>query len=126
MNHLQLLKRKYKISNILDYLFIICGGKFYLDYLLPTNPTSKFIVWRKFMELCKLKYDVIRLTNHRYHMAYGLGVIHITSCVMAYNNGSMWSIINILVNIYPIIVQIYIGIRCYKVIQLKKLRYARN
>lgn len=59
-------------------------------------------------------------------MAYGLGVIHITYCVMAYNNGSMWSIINILVNIYPIIVQIYIGIRCYKVIQLKKIRYARN
>ena len=49
MNSIQLLKSK-KPSNlysIITWLFILCGGNFYMNYILPTNPQSKNKLIRK-------------------------------------------------------------------------------
>ncbi len=98
---------------VLRWFFILCGGQFYLNWVLPTNPMSK-------NRLINLMWGGKRCNwwwkyNDRIVMCYVYGGIH---CVFAGLNlviGAFWSPLNILINLYPIIVQIYIGVRCWRI-----------
>lgn len=102
-----------------DILFILCGGKLYLDYILLTNEKSK-------NPLIKILFPKLNDWNWRYKsrlkFAYTAGTAHVLFAIFMFTIGLEFSviIINILVNIYPIIVQLYIGVRCWKIIQGRK------
>lgn len=105
----------------LRWFFILCGGQFYLNWILPTNPMSK-------NRLINLMWGGKKCTwwwkyNNRIFFAMYMGVLH---CVFAGLNlafGTFWSPLNILVNLYPIIVQIYIGVRCYRIKNLRMVNH---
>lgn len=104
-----------KNKTFIDLLFIICGGKFYLDYILPTNSQSKNPIVRIFSSL--LEYDTDYKT--RYISCYVFGGIHIVGLI-AYFYMNISIILNILINIYPIVVQLYIGYRIVKIMKHKR------
>ena len=99
--------RKY---TLIDWLFVLCGGKFFFDWILPTNPSSKNPMWFMFKYGSKIKGDVC---TSRILMCYNLTIIHLSFAVLytIFLNG-FFTIENILINIYPIIVQLYIYYRC--------------
>ena len=98
--------RKY---TLVDWLFVLCGGKFFFDWILPTNPSSKNILWFMFKYGPKMQGDVC---TSRIEICYILIIIHIGFAVLFTFLNGFFTIGNILVNIYPIIVQLYIYYRC--------------
>ncbi len=108
------------INDVIYILFVMVGGKFYLDWLLITNPKSKNppIKWLWFA----IFGDSLYTPRSRYIGAYLYGGIHLIFCICMIVCGGFWTVANFLVNVYPILVQIYIGFRCYRIIQYKKLR----
>lgn len=116
--HFFIDKTQKYIMKILHWLFVLSGGQFYLNWILPTNPSSK-------NPLINLIY------GGRQHCWYGdykvrlkacfmYGIIHIIGAILYFFINEFWTICNLAINIYPIIVQVYIGIRCYRIIILKK------
>lgn len=108
------------INKVIYTLFVAVGGNFYLNWLLVTNPTSKnpLIKWCWGVMCCNSTWNV----RDRYIDAYVYGVIHIIGCVFMIYSGGFWTICNFVINVYPILVQLYIGFRCYRIMQYKKLR----
>lgn len=105
-----------KVHNILRWIFILCGGHFYLNYILITNnksknPLIKFL-WKRF----KNNYT----PKSRLKFAYTAGLIHVGFAIGHIYTKSFFSLGNFLVNIYPIIVQLYMGYRCYRILKLRK------
>jgi len=111
---------KYYLKNdLIKLLFILCGGKFYLDYILITNPTSKNILIKYIYGYFKDVFTAFKY-EQRYYFAYIFITIHLIFCILNFMGGFVFSITNILVNIYPIIVNSYIGYKCYKVKKFKE------
>ena len=109
------LSRKY---GAMRCFFILFGGQFFLNWILPTNPSSK----NPAINILYGRTKNINLANNvagRYRLAWVWGTIHIIFCWLMILSEKGLSTMNILVNIYPIIVQVYIGVRCW---QLKKWR----
>lgn len=100
---------------VLKWLFILCGGKFYFDWLLITNPASKNILIKSWFDL-----DYFKNVEQRLQTAYMFAGIHIVAALINLGFHNFFSLVNLFINLYPIIVQIYIGTRCYWVIQYKK------
>lgn len=104
-------------SDVLRWFFILCGGQLYLNWILLTNPTSKnpliraIYGWNK-KGYCGFHYET------RLIMAYAYGASHLFLAILMAFAGGFFSLSNILVNIYPIIVQIYIGARCWRIKKL--------
>lgn len=107
---------------VLDAAFILSGAKLYLDWLLITNPASKNPVIKFFWGWAELSYTAWTPTN-RLQLAWVAGWLHFCFASMEIIGSGRVSITNILVNIYPVFVQIYIGYRCHKVIKRKSKRY---
>lgn len=108
------------LDKIIKILFIITGTKFYLDWILITNPTSKNPIIRFFYNSLKNEYTA---TNYkkRYNSCYVLGTIHVIFFFLLFwLDGWTISLINLLVNVYPIFVQFFIGYRLRKIIKHKK------
>lgn len=107
-----------KLSQVIRWIFILCGAQFFMNWILLTNPTSKnpiikFIYgWNK-KAYCGFKY------TERLQSAYFLGSVHIIFAVIMVFSGGFFTIMNLFINIYPAIVQLYIGWRCWR---LQKLR----
>jgi len=106
-----------KRLTIIDIIFILIGGKFYMDWLLPTNPSSKNILWRFIMKPLKEGYTATKY-ERRFSSCYVLITVHTIGFIIMIFSSSILS--NILINVYPIIVNSYILIRLYKVIKHKK------
>lgn len=106
---------------VIRWFFILCGGQLYLNWILPTNPMSKNPLIKFLWGWMKMAYCG-RDYNGRYWKAYLYFTIHFIFCVVNFIDGQMFSLGNILVNIYPMIVQMWIGYRCWRVRRIKKLR----
>jgi len=98
----------------LNFLFVLTGAKFYMDWLLITNPVSKNPLWRFIMSPMKKTYSATDYKS-RYTGCYMFIIIHIImGLVYLYTGGPF--ITNLLVNIYPIVVNTYLAIRLRKII----------
>ena len=99
--------------------FILTGTKFYMEYILPTNCSTKNPIYKMFL---KQEWG-IRAYNYkiRFNAAIGFFIIHFILAIIFLIIGIPF-IVNLLVNIYPCLVQIFIGYRVYRIIKLKKLR----
>jgi hypothetical protein len=99
------------------WLFVLCGGKFYLDWLLITNPTSKNpifrFLWGKNIHIWMWEY------KRRMSFCFIFGGIHIFYNIISIPPNQFFTISNILVNVYPIIVQLYIYYRCHIIIKTR-------
>ena len=67
----------------------------------------------------KFAYTAKNVTN-RYYCAILWGSIHIIMGTLMFIDGRGFTIGNLLVNIYPIIVQVYIGVRCWRIKNLRR------
>ena len=109
----------------LNFLFVLTGAKFYMDWLLITNPVSKNPLWRFIMSPMKKSYSATDYKS-RYTGCYMFIIVHIImGLVYLYTGGPF--IINLLVNVYPIIVNTYLAIRLRKLIiaKAKNVWYAK-
>lgn len=104
--------------DVLSKFFILCGGRLYMNWILPTNPASKNPLIRKVFGWNKEAYCGFNYKT-RLKFSYIYGIIHLIGAIALFLLGKFFSLENILVNLYPIIVQIYIGTRCWNI---KKLR----
>ncbi len=103
MKTYQLINRRVDASqSVLDWIFIVCGGKFYLDWILPTNPVSRNPVIRFLWGWLAYPYSAVNYKS-RYNSAIIVAIIHTVGAV-AYFKTDVDIIPNLLVNIYPIIV----------------------
>jgi len=114
MIKMRFLKKKY---TIIDLIFILIGGKFFMDWLLPTNNSSKNIIWKTLVSIIKNSYSA-KDYKTRYKSCFGFISVHIVCFIWFLFTSDMLT--NILCNIYPIIVNIYIALRLKKVLNHKK------
>jgi len=108
------------MSKVLKYFFILSGAKFYMDYLLITNPASKNIFIQFFYRKAKNEYTAYNY-KARYNLAINLGIIHFLWMLLLFAIDTYF-IVNLLINIYPLIVQIWVGYRCW-IIKKTKILY---
>lgn len=107
---------------IADFLFIATGTEFYMDWVLPTNPSSHNPFIRIFLIFLKPAYNF-----HQYRIRLGVAIaafsMHSFFCIlMLINPQTLFSLVsNLFVNIYPMMIQLYIGYRCICVIKEKKV-----
>lgn len=107
---------------ILNFLFTITLGRFYFNWILPTNNSSKNPLFKFILSKLGLANDLYsqggRLrAKDRIIATYISASIHII-LVILYLDTHL--VTQMLVNIYPIWVQIYIGIRCWRIIKHKR------
>lgn len=94
---------------------MLIGGKFYFDWLLFTNPVSKNPLWKWFCKWAAIHQWYGPL--YRLDSAYRLFNIHLALFGWYYLADNAFSPWNILTNLYPMLVQVYIGGRCFKICQ---------
>lgn len=99
-------------------VFIACGGQFYLDWVLPTNWSSK----NKVIKWLWRNDQGFRSIGHRLDMCATFGWIHLPFLFISLPApvGSVLFWFNIFGNLYPSIVQLYIG---YRLVRVKVVRY---
>lgn len=105
-------------QDLYSMLFILIGGKFYLNWMLITNPTSKNFLIRRFWKNNSIfRYSSIK---DRYGACFALGGIHllIGTFFLFIDQGLLPG--NVLTNLYPCLVQLYIGIRCHKILKSRQ------
>ncbi len=112
MKTINLIKSK---PNIIDWIFILSGGHFYMNWILPTNQQSKNKLIKRLWG-GKGWYNA----HDRYKYVFIYSAIHLPFAIMNAIGGYFWHPLNILINLYPLLVQLYIGHRCWKIIQHKK------
>jgi len=108
----------YLQGGVIRLVFLLCGGKFYLNWILVTNPTSKNPLIKLLYGWMKSSYSAKDFRN-RYGFAWFFGIIHMVIAILMFIDGRGFTITNLLVNIYPIVVQLYIGFRCWRVMNFK-------
>lgn len=110
------------LCGFLRGLFMYSGVKLYMDWILITNPTSHNPVIRHIYGWAKEGCSAYRY-KQRYILARGCLCIHGVFAIIGFFAGQP-IVINMLLNIYPCLVQLWIGYRIYKIIQFKKERIA--
>lgn len=107
------------VVRTMNTIFILIGGRFYFDYILPTNWSSKNPVyrflWLRWLWSIKMYDPKLRLK-----LSFFYGSIHVVGAIANITTGTFMSWSNIMVNVYPVIVQIWIAHRCYKIICFTK------
>lgn len=106
------MKTKHDFNKVLNYFFIFTGTKLYFNYILPTNPVSKNPL---FKALWGYRNNEMLSCKSRIISAFIFGGIHILGFVTYIVNENNWCS-NILINVYPVMVQICIGLKCYLVL----------
>jgi hypothetical protein len=89
-----------------------------MDYVLITNPISKNIIIKFCFGYFKMLYSGATYYQ-RFYTAIMCCILHFIFIIL-YIIIKCDFIINLLVNIYPFIINLYIGYRCYNIIQIKK------
>lgn len=110
--------------NVMRSAFVWSGAKFFMDWILPTNWSSKNPIFRV-LWLYYWRPKGLISPKFRLVFAYVYGLIHITGLFTSvFITYFSWS--DVFVNIYPIIVNVYIGYRCQTVIRWRRvsLHYA--
>jgi|SRR5579859_7899630 len=107
-------------KHILDLIFYAIGGKVFMDYILPLNARSKVAIWRNFTRFCGVTYGIEKGVANRMYTA-----IFFAFFLFGYNyylikKYETFDFINIIGYVYPIIVQIYVGLRCYWILQNRR------
>lgn len=92
-----------------------------MDWMLITNPDSKNTLIRKMWG--NYSWKVIANYKDRYESCYTLAAIHIIGMFIAECTNDFVSFWNILVNVYPVLIQVYIGIRLHRVCKFKNSKY---
>lgn len=105
-------KKKYFINRIINWIFVFSGTNFYMNWILPTNPQSKNPV----IKFCWFGFKFKNAKN-RFYCGIIYLCIHISGAIISYNTKIMWTIENIFINLYPIIIQLYIGYKCIKIMK---------
>jgi hypothetical protein len=115
------IKRKRPLKDkIIDFLFVFSGTQLYLNWILPTNPQSKNPLYRLFYGKLRFK-PYAKNYKDRLGLACGFIGIHTIAAIMYIIVGHDflgWS--NVLVNLYPILVNFYIGYQCIRLMNRKK------
>ena len=111
MNYLQ--HNRITKMKILKLIFILTGCKFYFDYILPTNWASKNQLYRLYWDSFGERSNCLDCID-RIKFCYICGTIHLIGFLSLIPSGHF--IVNLLVNIYPIMIQIYIWLRCKRII----------
>jgi len=109
--------------------FILCGGKFYLEWLLPTNWSSKnpFIKSLHLKNNVENRYEIAKSLRSRLDFAYFAGTVHVFASLPMLFGINYWTfLLNLFINIYPVIVQIYIGSRCVRLLKISKRLHVNN
>lgn len=109
---------------LLQRLFMFTGCKLYMDWLLLTNPKSHNLIICYIWGWTKEGYTAYKY-KERYNLAIILLALHSTLAVIGICMRQPL-IINMLVNIYPCLVQLWIGYRLYNIIQFKAERAVFN
>jgi hypothetical protein len=105
-----------------EFFFKLVGAKFYMDWLLITNPISKNPIIKLVWGWAKFAYTA-KDYNNRLRLAIILFTVHFIMFILDIFLDRSYNIIwEILYNIYPMIIQIYVGYRCWCVIQWKKYK----
>lgn len=105
--------------NTVDLIYLLSGTKFFCEWLLITNPTSKNPLIKLFFGWAKKSYTAFD-PEARLQEAWKLGFFHLwfsIICIITYGGLDKC---NIFVNIYPIFTQIYIGYRCNCILKKRK------
>lgn len=108
------------MRKIIDILFIITLSRFYLNWILITNPSSHNPVIKFVWGWCKDGYEAKKYKS-RFNFALIAGITHLFFAIMMFCVGEGLTLTNLLVNIYPVMVQLYIGYRCYIIIKHKEI-----
>lgn len=112
------------IRKIINILFIVSGAKFYMDYILLSNPVSKNPLIHILFGWSKSIYSAFDYRS-RHKSSMSLFIIHLTLCfIMFILKRDL--LLNALVNIYPMIVQVYVGYRLHIIIKFKNERFYKN
>ena len=103
----------------IDFLYKISLTKFFMEWILITNPISKNpvikLLWGWTKEYYTAKDPQIRLD-----LAKVLFTVHLAlGIIMLILDPHAW-FVNILVNVYPMLVQSYVGFRCNTVLLKRK------
>lgn len=107
-----------KKLSVYDWFFILSGGYTFMMWLLPTNPQSYNPLIRMWWKKDNRDYTAYAYENRLYGTIY-LGLFHVTAFFF-FICRDIGFISNLLGNVYPIMVQIYVGLKCYKILQHKK------
>lgn len=109
-------------QRFLRMLFLVIGGKFYMDYILILNANSKVKTWRDFCKFLNVTYG-IRNNKFRDRLILGivLSIMSLFFLYMGLKDHPSITLMQILANIYPIIVQIYVGLRCHWILKARSI-----
>jgi hypothetical protein len=113
------------MKKIIDFLYVITFTKFYFNYLLITNPVSKNILIRFVYGGFKKDYG-IKNKKSRCELSYMLIIVHSILFVFLFYIDTYISITNILVNFYPMLVNLYIAYRLRIIIKYYEKRRQIN
>jgi hypothetical protein len=109
--------------NIVETFFVWTGTRFYMDWLLPTNPKSKNILVKTWARTNHWTFGLLQSVHSgknarkRFRRAYFFGVLHVVAGVaMQVYIPHLW-LLNVYGNVYPVFVQAYVGYRCWVRIQ---------
>lgn len=124
MNTIQLIKSKKSsfLYSIICWIFIIVGGNVYLNWILITNPKSKNPFIKKIWSFDKTKINI----TSRLEFAYFAGIGHFICMIIFGITSNFFSPANLLVNVYPVFVQCFIGYRCFKIKKIKESFYFKR
>jgi hypothetical protein len=107
------------MKNLIKWLFILSGAKLYMDWILPTNPSSKNPLIKFIYGWAKEAFVPFYIKNRIIQ-----GLILMSGHTLFY----LWYVLtntsiinNLLFNVYPIIVQLYVISRLYPIMLNKRL-----
>lgn len=103
--------------SVMRSFFILSGAKFYMDWLLVTNPISKNPIIKLLWGWTKKWYTGTKY-EQRLHTAISCFTVHFVLGIIYYFIDCGF-VTNMAVNVYPCIVNAWIGYRCWRI---KKLR----
>ena len=107
-------KPEYTKNKIIHVFFIWSGAKFFMDWILPSNDSSKNPIFRV-LWLYYWRHKKPISPQNRLNAAYIYASIHILGLFASIMlNKFGWA--DIFVNIYPIVINAYIGCRCKAII----------
>ena len=107
------------MKKIVDFIFFITLGRLYLDWILITNPKSHNPLIKLIFGWAAHGYTAWNY-KVRYKFALAAGIMHFVFAIgMLILDNFHIGIINLLFNIYPVWVQLYVGYRLSAVIRHK-------
>ena len=118
LSYTRIFNKKYTIINL---LFILSGTKFYMDWILPTNPASKNPIIKFLISPLKFAYSVTNNLKGRFYQSFIFISIHLFFFVL-YILQETGLLLNLLFNIYPIIINLYIAYRIKLILNFRKIK----